>query len=328
MYFLLISCLFFYIGFKIYRKFNLLDKPKEYGFKRKPVPYSFGLVLYFIFLIASYFYGVDIVGLYYIYIASFLIVLIAFVDDFLNLHPLFRLLSQLLLACFVVYSGVELTQVTNPFNFEIVSIGGFGFLVSVLWIVFLTNVMNFLDGVEGLSSGVSSVAFFTLGILSLVPKLHLIDQSSLIVLTFLMSAICFLAFLFEFPRPNPKILVGDSGTMFYGFLLACFSMVAGGKLFTLLIVLLIPILDALFVIFYRISKKKLPFIGDRNHFHHKLLELNFSRAKITLIYFLVSICLGLISIFAWNTFLKLISLLVICVSFSYLMYVVWRRSKV
>jgi len=328
MWLLIISFLFIFFGYKIYLHFNLLDKPKNYGFKRNPVPYSFGLVLYFLFLLLCYFYGVDILNLSFLFLASFVVVLIAFLDDFLKISPIIRLFAQIILSCFVVYNGVQISEITNPFSFEIISLKNLSFFISVIWIVFLTNVMNFLDGVEGLSSGVSSVGFFTIGILSLAPNFHLIDQSNLIVMSFLMSAISFLAFIFEFPKPFPKLLVGDSGTMFYGFLLACFSMVSGGKLFTLLIVLLIPIMDALFVIFHRIFNKKLPFIGDRNHFHHKLLELNFSRSSITLIYFLVSILLGLVSIFAWNTYLKLLSFLIISIGFSYLIWHVWNKSKV
>ena len=328
MIFLFISLIFTFLGFKFYKFFNLLDKPKLYGFKRKPVPYSFGLVLFLIFLVSSFFYGVDILNMQFLYISAFLITLMAFFDDNFKLNPIFRLLIQFALAVFVVKNGVIITEITNPFNFNIVGLGALSFFISVFWIVFLTNVINFLDGVEGLSSGVSSVAFFTLGVLSLVPNVHLIDQSNLILMTFLMSGVCFLAFLFEFPKPNPKFLVGDSGTMFYGFLLACFSMISGGKLFTLLIVLLIPIIDAIFVILYRILNKKLPFIGDKNHFHHKLLELNFSRSKITASYFLVSVLLGMIAIFSWNTYLKFLSFLTVLLVFSYLIFSVWKRKKI
>lgn len=326
MIFLLVSLVLIVLGFYCFKKYQILDNPKKYGFKRNAVPYSFGLVLYFIFLVSSYFYGIDIINFHYIYLSTLILVCMSFYDDRYGLHPLIRLSTQFGLAIYVVLNGVRINEITNPLNFEIVSLSNLSFLISVIWIVFLTNVMNFLDGVEGLSSGVSSVGFFTIGMLSFIPNMHVIDQSNLLILTFLMAGVSFLAFILEFPLRFPKLLVGDSGTMLYGFLLATFSMIAGGKLFTLLIVLLIPILDALFVILYRIYKRRLPFIGDRNHFHHKLLELNFQRSSITFIYFLISLVLGLISIFAWNTYLKMISLSVISLAFLFLLWIVWNRS--
>src|SRR6056300_449894 len=266
-----------YVFLKIFHKFSILDKPRVYGFSRKPVPYSFGIVLYLLFLLGAFLYNVSFVDYWFLFLGSGIIVVTAFFDDLYKINPLIRLFIQFLVAFLVVYNGVNIDVITNPFNFEIINLSSVSFLISVLWIVFLTNVMNFLDGVEGVSSGVSSVAFFTIASLTLIPNLHVVDQLDLTILSLLMVVLSFSAFLLEFPKPFPKVLVGDSGTMFYGFLLACFSMLSGGKLFTLLIVLLVPILDALFVIFYRIFNKKLPFIGDRNHFHHKLLALNFSR---------------------------------------------------
>ena len=286
--FIILAGLVLYFAMNMFRKFKLLDDPKKYGFKRKPVPYSFGIVFYFLFVIGAWFLGVDLLAYWPLMLASGLIVSVAFLDDKYSISPIIRLLVQVLAACFLVYWGVEIKVLTNPLNFEIIDLKSLSFLISVVWLVFLTNVMNFLDGVEGSSSGVSAVAFATIGVLTLLPNLHVIDQGDLTILSFLMAALAFVAFCLEFPRPFPKLLVGDSGTMLYGFLLASFSMLSGGKLFTLLIVLLVPILDALFVIFYRIRIGKTPFKGDFNHFHHKLLGLRIKRSSITLIYFAVS----------------------------------------
>ena len=195
---------------------------------------------------------------------------------------------------------------------------------SVFWILLLTNIMNFLDGVSGLTSGVSSVGFFILFILSLDTNLHLVDQSLLTSLSLIASIISFVGFVLELPLLNPKVLLGDAGSMPMGFLLASLSMINGGKLATLGIVLLVPLFDGVFVILYRLYKGRSPLIGDQNHLHHKLLDKGFSRLQIISLYFVVTLVFGLMAIFAWNTYLKLLTFVFAAIVLTVFFYLTWN----
>jgi len=188
----------------------------------------------------------------------------------------------------------------------------------------LSNLMNFLDGVSGLSSGVSSVGFLILLILAVAPGMHMVDQTMLQIMAISLFVIAFVGFLFEFPAP--KFLLGDSGTMFFGFMLAVLSMINGGKLATAALVLLIPLFDGLWVVLRRIYDKKSPFKGDYKHLHHRLERIGMSKELILISYVVVSLLFGLIAIFVWNTFFKVTSLLLLVSALSLTGYLVWTKE--
>jgi len=303
----------------VYVKLNLLDKPRKYGYTRKPVPYSFGLVLIVLLVCLLWIFNPWSEQLGLLLFAVLALSVVSFIDDFKNLNPYMRLLCQFVLAFLVVDSGVHVMEVSNPFG-DNISLGLFAKLVSVLWIVFLTNMMNFLDGVAGLTSGVSAVGFLTLMYLALTPGLHVVDQSLLINVSAVAGCLALLGFVLELPLRQPKLLLGDSGSMCFGFLLACLSMLNGGKLATLGIVLLIPIFDGLFVIFYRMYKGGSPVSKDLNHLHHKLLERGWSRLRIVSFYMFLTIVFAVLAIFSWNSFLKFVTLLLVVLFMTIFVY--------
>lgn len=317
------SGLFLSLGYFVFNFFKLVDKPKLYGFNRKAVPYGFGLVLILLFVLLSLFFNPISQQLVVLLISILVLSITCFIDDRKSLHPIVRLSIQTLCAFFVVKNGIAVLEVSNPFANENLLLGDFSILLSVFWILLITNLMNFLDGVSGLTSGVSSVGFFILFTLSLNSNIHLIDQSLLTSLSLIAGVLSLTGFLLELPLPNPKVLLGDSGSMSLGFLLASLSMLNGGKLATLGLVLLIPLFDGVFVIFYRMIKGRSPLIGDTNHLHHKLLEKGFSRLQIIFLYLFATIIFGLLAIFAWNTYLKFITFIFVSTVFAVFFYLTW-----
>lgn len=312
-------------GSKIFAYFGVLDNPKKYGFDREAVPYSMGFFGCISFLILTLFF-LDLswqVGL--ILVASSLLVLTCFLDDRIGLSPFIRLVIQILAATIVVLGGTQILVVSNPFESGAVfELGLIGLIFSVFWIVSLTNLVNFLDGVSGLSSGVSSVGFLILLMLSILPGMHSTDQSLVQVMSLILFVIAFVSFLFEFP--SPKFLIGDSGTMFFGFMLAVLSMLNGGKLATAALVLLIPLFDGAWVILRRIFIGKSPFSGDFGHLHHRLERIGFSKQAILFTYIGISFLFGLIAVFVWNTFFKVVSLLLLLSALSIIGYLIWIKE--
>jgi UDP-GlcNAc:undecaprenyl-phosphate GlcNAc-1-phosphate transferase len=322
---LFVSLAIYAYGYLFFQKKKLLDNPAKYGFEREAVPYSMGIwaVVAFIGLMIV-FLDLNLQSAT-ILIAVSLLGLVCFCDDLFGLSPKFRLVAQILLASLVVYGGTNILAVSNPLDFsEPIELGWWGLLFSVFWIVALTNLMNFLDGVSGLSSGVSSVGFLILLILSVVPNMHMVDQTMLQIMATSLFVIAFLAFIFEFP--SPKFLIGDSGTMFFGFMLAVLSMINGGKLATAALVLMIPLFDGLWVILRRIYSKKSPFKGDYKHLHHRLERIGMSRELILISYVFVSLIFGLIAVFIWNTFFKVVSLLLLISALTVTGYLVWTKE--
>lgn len=318
---LTLSLTFFALRF--FPKLGLVDKPAKYGLKRKPIPYYGGLVIYFSFFLSVFiFLGFDwrLVGLF---IASFLIVFVSFFDDYKNLSPFFRLVTQVIASLILVGFGIFINEVRNPFggilalNHSVLffSLGPFSvsllsIALTVFWIVFITNTVNFLDGLNGLASGVSSIGFFILFVLSIKPAFHTIDQSVFAVLSLILAVIAFTFVLFEFAPA--KILMGDTGSMFLGFMLSVLSIFSGGKIATAFLVLGFPILDAVWVILRRIFSGNSPFRGDLQHLHHRFLKAGFTERQALLFLYLLSTLFGSVALFL-ETFGKIIALFVLVI---------------
>ncbi|MBT6143215.1 undecaprenyl/decaprenyl-phosphate alpha-N-acetylglucosaminyl 1-phosphate transferase [bacterium] len=322
---ILSSLIFVWLMYFAFLKFGLLDKPKKYGFSRAAVPYSFGSVLFILFACLVLFFNPISLKLIALLTSLLILVLTCFLDDFKDLNPYLRLAIQIVCAGIVVFSGIRVLEVSNPFGTEPIVLNSFSYILSIFWIVLLTNLINFLDGISGLSSGVSSIGFFTIFALGSMNAVHITDQSLLISLSLIAALVASLGFILEIPMSKPKVLLGDSGAMFFGFLLACLSMLNGGKLATLGLVLLVPIFDGLFVIFYRIIKSKSPVTKDSNHLHHKLLEIGFSRLQIVIFYIAITSIFGFLSIIAWNTQLKFVTFFLVVLMLSVFFRLTWKK---
>ncbi|MFA6082504.1 MAG: MraY family glycosyltransferase [Patescibacteria group bacterium] len=221
-------------------------------------------------------------------IASVVLVATMAYDDIKGLKPYQKLSAQILVALIIIAGGIGIRYINNPFGgleFRLdqwqipVQIGAATYhfvvladLLAVAWLLLLMNVVNFSDGVDGLAGTMTAIALLVLMLLSLRDP---VNQPA----TALLSSIGFgavLGFLF-WNWPPAKIFMGDSGAMFLGFLIGVIGLIAGGKIATILVVLALPILDALLVIFTRLIHGYNPLTHpDQSHLHHRFLHANFS----------------------------------------------------
>jgi UDP-GlcNAc:undecaprenyl-phosphate GlcNAc-1-phosphate transferase len=272
-----------------------------------------------------------------LFVAATGITIMAFIDDWRNFSPFTRFGIQILLAGVVVFSGTYAPAISNPFGNPIVldtlqwqvSIGllaitviPLAFLFAIIWIVFVTNAMNWLDGSPGIVSGTSAIAALTIYFLSSAKNLHVIDQSTLAGISLIIAGAA-IAFLF-FDFPKPRVLMGDSGTMFLGFLIAVMAIFSGAKFATVFIVLGIPLLDAIWTIGRRIIKGKSPFRGDFQHLHHDLLKAGLTEPQVNLLYFAVSLFFGITALFL-HSFGKLVAITILFAIMLILRIVLQRR---
>ena len=287
---------------KYFPKLKLMDRPWRYGLKRKPIPYYGGLVIFFSFAVSVLLFvkmDAHVAGLL---LGGLLIGGVSFIDDFKGLSPWFRLAVQVIAAIILVVSGIGIHSISNPLGSvigldsywmnitldQVYQISVLSALFTIIWVVAVVNTMNWLDGLNGLPSGVTVIAALTLFLLSIRPGIHydIGSQVPVAMMSIILFATALAFWLFDF-HPA-KILMGDTGSMFLGFLLASLAIFSGGKVATAFLVLGFPILDAIWVIIRRIVRGKSPLKGDLKHLHHRLLEVGLAPRKA--LYLIYGLC--------------------------------------
>ncbi len=279
------------------KKEGLVDLPNERKIHTIPVSRLGGIAIWastmltFLSLVClSYYpYGSLLSG---ILLGSSLMFLLGLIDDVYNLDAKFKLFIQLSIATIVYLLGVKISSI--PF-FGGIELGFWSYPITLLWIVGISNAVNFIDGVDGLAGSVITVNSITLAIIAI----SMTPSNPIVALIGFILAGSMLAFLtYNF---NPaKIFMGDSGALFSGFLLAAISITGVMKAATLTIllpfvVLAVPIMDIVFSSLRRICKGKSPFLADAEHIHHKLLHAGFSQKETVLILTSVAIIAGAIA---------------------------------
>jgi len=285
---------------------NLLDFPERYNLKRAKLPYPGGIILA---ILSCLIILIDL--RFWIILPSLLILLaISFIDDRKPLPASLRLFSHLFSALLVYFLGVEISTISHPWlDTNILWLSDllfFPLIITVIWIVFIQNALNWFDGLKGLSVGTSGIGFFILGLLILIKPELFLDQGQHILLSanFFLAGLCFGSWWLYF---RGKILLGDSGSQTLGFLLAIMAIFSGAKIATTLLFLLLPLVDVIFSIWRRWKTGKNIFHGDIDHLHH-LLKRKISEKIAVLVLLFLSLCFGLIAIFGDKT-LKFTTLL-------------------
>lgn len=225
---------------------------------------------------------------------SLIVVALGFLDDMKPQRAILKFVIQIGAALIPVLLGVRIAAISNPFNAgELIRLPEwFSISISVLWIVGVTNAVNLIDGLDGLAVGVSSIAA-----ISLLSILLLEHNSSftLLVLTAALAGSCFGFLPYNF---NPaRIFMGDTGSTFLGFILACISIQGPFKMYVAfavpLLVLGVPIFDTAFAIIRRVAKGQSPMTPDRGHLHHRLMDAGFSHRTTVIILYGLSALLAI-----------------------------------
>ncbi len=274
-----------------------IDEPNERKVHKIAMPRCGGLAIFGAFLIGYMIYGEPTTQMLSVLIGAFIIVLTGFIDDIKPIKAKTKFFFQILAASVVVFYGStyfnEITFLGLNFNFPT----WINCLLSVLFIVSITNAINLIDGLDGLAAGISSINFATIAIIAFIGnKIGGLD----IILSLIMlgSTLGFLGHNF----PPAKIFMGDSGSLFLGFMISVIALL-GFKMTTItslvvpLLILAIPIFDTILAIFRRLLKGESIGTPDKEHFHHQLLKLKFGTRKTILIIYFINILFSTVSIF-------------------------------
>lgn len=228
-------------------------------------------------------------------LAALAILFFGIIDDIKEIFWKKQILFQVILVLSLALLGLRLEYITNPFGGVYLFDGMWGVVISIFitlcWIIFLMNAINWIDGVDGVSGIVTLIASATIFFLSLKPE---VNQPPIGIITAaLMGAL--VSFLIFNLHPA-KIMAGTSGSMFMGFILAVLAIFAGAKIATTLMVLAVPIIDALWVLGERIYHGKSVFTADQRHLHHKLLKIGWSVRKIFIFYFFTTVTVAALAL--------------------------------
>ncbi len=275
---------------------NAMDEPNARRLNKIAMPTLGGLAIFFSFMLGYMLYANQSLQMLSILMGSFLLVIFGMVDCINPVKAKYRFVVQVVAASIIVFYGnIVLNEVTffgkyfffpQPWNY----------IITILFIVTITNAINFTDGMDGLASGISSIYFLTIAIISFILKRS--DGLDVILsLIMLGSTLGFLVYNF----PPAIIYLGDTGSQFLGFIIAVIALL-GFKTATFtsliipILILAIPLLDVVFAIIRRALKKENPTKPDKSHFHHQLLKMKFSTKVSLLIIYFIELLFAAVSI--------------------------------
>ncbi len=284
-------------------RLGALDQPVSRSTHTEPKPFLGGLAIYVSFFAAvayavlgsGQFTGGTRGDLWGVFLGGTLILLLGVVDDLIALHAGVKLAGQVVAAVVLVFFGLRIDWLTNPFGQLFLLPGWVGSALTVVWVVAVTNVVNLADGLDGLAAGISTIASVTL--LMVAMQQH---QAGTVLLTASLAGatLGFLPYNF-----NPaKIFMGDAGAMFLGFTLAAISVqgtlksAATVALVVPILALGLPIADTFFAIVRRTANGRPIHEADRGHLHHRLMQLGLSHRDTVVVMWVISGWLGISAI--------------------------------
>ena len=283
-----------------------VDHPEERRVNTTPMPRGGGVAVGVAFLgvVAALFVTDAMVGLWgpldaltrpevaALLLGGAAAVVVGLLDDQLDLRARWQFGGQLLVALVPVVLGITVGAIANPFGPGVIRFEGvWGAIFVVVWTLGMMNSINFIDGLDGLSSGVAIIAAITLGIISAT---GLATEPALAIVCIILAG-ALLGFLRWNFHPA-SIFIGTSGVMFLGYTLALLSIMGSAKVVVALLVLGVPIIDTFYIIVRRLSRGRSPFSPDRGHIHHRLLDLGLSHTQTVLLIYAICIGLGILSL--------------------------------
>ena len=291
---------------KLAVRLKVIDVPKDSRrMHHKPIPLMGGLAIiiaFFTTVLGAYLFYDPLViekPVLGILIGAAIIAVLGVFDDKYALPALPKLFVQIAAAVIVVLFGCRIDVISNPFASStlpyLVLPRWVSVTVTILWIVAITNAVNFIDGLDGLAAGISAISAATMLVVAL---LTFESHIAILMAALLGGCLGFLPYNF-----NPaKIFMGDTGSTFLGFILASLSVQGMFKLYAVvsftvpILILGVPIFDICFAFLRRIIHGQNPMTPDRGHIHHRLMDLGFSQRQAVTIAYMMTAILGLTAV--------------------------------
>ena len=328
---------------KFAKKFSLVTNKKK---RKHPahthkgiIPRGGGLPIYFTLLISSLLFlpmSKIIIG---ILVASFFLLVIGILDDYYDLSPYLRFGANILISSIVVVCGLGIPYISNPLggiirlDQVVLTVNLFGIrnllilsdILAIVWLTWTMNMINWSKGVDGQLPGFVAIAAFFLALISQRFVSHDINITTVMLLSFIVAG-AYLGFLPHNFYPQ-KIMPGYGGGALAGFLLGILAILSFGKVGTAILILSVPLIDAVYTITRRVINKKSPFKADWGHFHHRLLEIGWGKRRVACFYWAITFILGISSLF-FKGFQKLIAFVAIAIILLTFIYIIGKIKKI
>jgi UDP-GlcNAc:undecaprenyl-phosphate/decaprenyl-phosphate GlcNAc-1-phosphate transferase len=313
-------------------KVGWADQPNQRRLNREPLANAGGLAI-FTGVIAALIlaaclspmvWSKVLVQILAILLGASILVLVGFIDDQFGLPPLFRLLVQILAALLLVVVGIKINV-----NFDLPIDGTLSVVATVFWIVGITNAVNLMDGMDGLAGGIS----FITGMSLLAASAQFEERAAA---TLILSAVSgsSLGFLRHNYHPS-RIIMGDAGAYFLGYVLAATSVLSSVKVTTIFslvptaMFLLVPVVDTSQVIVRRVMAGKNPLsTPGKDHLHHRLLSWGLSQGHSAIVLWVVTLAANLIAMRMQGTRQMAIWMVAVSVITLLGLTVWWRSSAI
>ncbi len=218
------------------------------------------------------------------FIGMFAFMIVGFLDDVNSLSWKTQIVMQVIIMIFITMYGINISYITNPFGGIILFESGIfyfiGIMILIFWVVCIINTLNWSDGMHGIFGGISAIASVTIGILSLREDVF---QPPIALMSFVLAG-ALIGFLI-IHLIGRRIIIGTAGTNFIGYVIAVLALFAGAKIGTALLVLMVPIVDAVYVLYSRFRNKVSIFSADTSHLHHRLLTIGWTKSKVLFVYY-------------------------------------------
>lgn len=296
-------------------RWGLVDVPRGRHLHPRVMAKSGGMALYFAFTLAAIlaqFLPVErtddkeIIRLTGLLLGGAFLFLFGLLDDKHELSALPQYIAQLLAGAIAVLFLIIIEGFNNPLTGErtpewpyIVTV-----TLTLFWLGFMMNTVNWLDGLDGLAAGVCAVA----ALMIFIHAAFRLDQVSvsLLALALFGAALGFLPYNF----PPARVFMGSNGALFLGYTIGVLGIIGGAKMATVLLVMGLPLLDVVWQIVRRVSTGRNPTEGDRGHVHYRLLDAGISPRQIVLGYYVFCALFGGIALVTASRLFKLIALIV------------------
>ena len=319
---------------EIAKKRNFVVKPNKRTSHQGAIPNIGGVNIFLSFFITVFLFSFEAVAqVQFIILGVFIILVVGFVDDLIDIKPKWKLVGEVLSAFFlIVLADVRLTNFHGFMGVFGLSLG-VSYLISFFVFLVIINALNLIDGVDGLASGLGGIYCLFFGV-----YFYLTNHYELSISAFSMFGSLLLFFIYNVYGNKRKIFMGDSGSLLLGFLVtlyvfqfcemnvnptfeSIYSMSSAPAVAVCL--LSVPLFDTLRVFVTRIKKGVTPFRPDKNHIHHLLLRIGLKHKHVTYVLLsvtLVFVALGLIGRNWWIGALIVVALMLATV----LTYMLWR----
>lgn len=265
-------------------KLNLLDQPARKKSHAHPTPLLGGLAIYFAFLTALSFTVYASRPLIGVLVGATVLMVIGVVDDKFGMLPNIKITGQLIAALIAVKLGVRVAFLKQPH---------ISMLFTCIWLIGMTNAFNLLDNLNGLSAGIAGISAFFFGTIAFIHGDYLVA-----IVSFALMGACFGFLRHNFPR-RASIFMGDAGSLFLGFMLACIAVIGTWKTSSVttslaipILILAYPIMDTTLVTIKRLQEGRSIFKGGKDHSSHRLAILGLKKKRAVLILYLVNLVLG------------------------------------